>query len=107
MCRRSQKDLTKVSVSHWLPDALWFATILGVSDFDASPTENLMFVCTRRKLFALVLLCVAGSSGAATVTVTANANLTFTPSSVTINAGDSVKFVNSGGGFHNAIANDN
>jgi plastocyanin len=66
-----------------------------------------MFGCTRGKLLALVLLCVAGSSGAATVTVTANANLTFTPSTVTINAGDSVKFVNSGNGFHNAVSNDN
>jgi len=66
-----------------------------------------MFVCTRRKLFALVLLCVAGSSGAATVTVTANANFTFTPSAVTINDGDTVTFVNSGNGFHNAVSNDN
>lgn len=59
-------------------------------------------------LFAAALLHIPGAAvQATTFTVTANANLTFTPSTLTINAGDTVTFVNSGGGFHNVVANDN
>ena len=45
----------------------------------------------------LLLLMFAGSGWAANVTVTANANLTFTPRTVTISAGDTVTFTNAGG----------
>ena len=60
-----------------------------------------------RTTWLMVLLMFAGSGWAANVTVTANANLTFTPSTVTINAGDTVTFTNAGGGFHNVHADDN
>jgi plastocyanin len=63
-------------------------------------------------LVALLLLLGTAPCWATEYTVTAGINgagqpaLTFSPSTLTINAGDTVKFVN-GGGFHNVIADDN
>lgn len=57
------------------------------------------------------LLCFAGilvaASARATVyTVTANDNLTFTPATITIRAGDTIAFENAGG-VHNVHADNN
>lgn len=55
---------------------------------------------------SLVIAVICGSSSVATAgdhTVVANADLTFTPGSLTIAQGDTVTFVN-GGGCHNAMA---
>ena len=65
-----------------------------------------MLVRARLFLAASALLLGSSVASAANVTITANANATFTPSAVTINSGDTVTFVNSGGGFHNAVSND-
>ena len=51
------------------------------------------------------LLASAGPSRAATFEIDAKSTLTFAPSVVTINAGDSVTFKNTGG-FHNVVADD-
>jgi plastocyanin len=56
-----------------------------------------------RTLFGVVLLLCAGAATAANFIVTANNNLTFTPSSLTINKGDTVTFKNNGG-FHNVAS---
>ena len=66
-----------------------------------------MLVRIRVFLAASILLLLSGVTSAANVTITAKANATFSPASVTINAGDTVTFVNSGGGFHNAVSDDN
>jgi len=58
----------------------------------------------RNLLWGIVLMLALGGAHAANVTVTATSSLTFTPSTVTINAGDTVTFKN-GGGFHN-VASD-
>ena len=52
--------------------------------------------------FGILLLTSNGWGWAANHTITANPNLTFSPSSLTINAGDTVTFTNAGG-FHNAV----
>ena len=53
---------------------------------------------------AVVLgLLLSATASAANFVVTANPNLTFSPSSITINAGDTVTFRN-GGGFHNVVS---
>src|SRR5512135_2103322 len=58
-------------------------------------------------LFAAALLHLPGAAvQATTFTVTANSNLTFTPSTLTINTGDTVVFMNAGGN-HNVVADDN
>lgn len=58
-------------------------------------------------LFAAALFHLPGAAvQATTFTVTANANLTFTPSTLTINSGDTVTFKNTGGN-HNVVADDN
>ncbi|HSN00555.1 MAG TPA: plastocyanin/azurin family copper-binding protein [Rudaea sp.] len=58
-------------------------------------------------LFAAALLHMPGSAvQATTFTVTANGNLSFTPSTLTINSGDTVTFKNAGGN-HNVVADDN
>jgi plastocyanin len=58
-------------------------------------------------LFAAALLHLPGAAvQATTFTVTANSNLTFTPSTLTINTGDTVVFTNAGGN-HNVVADDN
>ncbi|MGH7490159.1 MAG: cupredoxin domain-containing protein [bacterium] len=57
--------------------------------------------------FAAALLHIPGAAvQATTFTVTANSNLTFTPSALTINTGDTVVFMNAGGN-HNVVAADN
>lgn len=56
-----------------------------------------------RALIALGLGCFSATSFAADQMVTANSNLTFTPAHITINAGDTVTFVNAGG-FHNVVS---
>ncbi len=61
------------------------------------------------KLVPVVLaaaLLVPWATRAATVTVTANPDLTFSPQTVTIQAGDTVLWTN-GGGTHNVQADDN
>jgi plastocyanin len=52
-----------------------------------------------------VLLGSIGTGWAADHVVTANPNLTFTPSSLTINAGDTITFKNAGG-FHNVVTSN-
>lgn len=59
------------------------------------------------KTLAGLLLITSGTARSANFTVTANANLTFTPSSLTIQVGDTVTWQNIGGGFHNVEADDN
>ncbi|MDR3388081.1 MAG: plastocyanin/azurin family copper-binding protein, partial [Rudaea sp.] len=56
--------------------------------------------------FAGLLFACTTAGWANNVTVTANANLTFTPATVTINVGDSVTFKNVGNVPHNVVAND-
>ena len=58
-----------------------------------------------RTTWLMVLLMFAGSGWAATHTVTAS-NFQFSPSNVTINAGDTVTFTNAGGS-HNVRSDDN
>lgn len=58
-----------------------------------------------RQLLVLLLLCVAGAAPAATVEVVVS-NFSFTPSTVTINTGDTVVFRNIAG-FHNVVADNN
>ncbi len=60
---------------------------------------------TLRKLVIAAALLPGANCLADDVTVTANGNFTFSPSTVTINAGDTVTFRN-GGGFHNVAADD-
>jgi plastocyanin len=59
----------------------------------------------RRLVFAVACVCAIVSLPAVAVdhTVTAMPNLTFSPASLTIDAGDTVTFVN-GGGFHNVVS---
>lgn len=59
------------------------------------------------KTLAGLLLIFSGSARSANFTVTANANLTFTPPSLTIQVGDTVTWQNVGNGFHNVVADDN
>jgi plastocyanin len=61
----------------------------------------------QRSLVRLGILLFAnvGTGWAADHVVTANPDLTFTPSSLTINAGDTITFKNAGG-FHNVVANN-
>lgn len=60
-----------------------------------------------QRIFAgLLLLAFSALGWGANVTISANANLTFTPKNVVINAGDSVTFKNVGGGFHNVVADN-
>ncbi|HXU29526.1 MAG TPA: Calx-beta domain-containing protein [Thermoanaerobaculia bacterium] len=54
-------------------------------------------------LFLGLLLGMPGWAGAETFTVRSLPNDTFVPSNVTIQVGDSVRFVNEGNGFHNVI----
>ncbi|MDA8019217.1 MAG: plastocyanin/azurin family copper-binding protein [Thermoanaerobaculia bacterium] len=54
---------------------------------------------------AVASLCLAASASAANHTVEARPNNTFSPSNLTIQAGDTVTFQNAGG-FHNVEAND-
>jgi plastocyanin len=65
-----------------------------------------MFVHTRSILLLIALLLVSSVVSAATfnVTVGGNANA-FSPSTLTIQAGDTVTWTNAGG-FHNVAAND-
>jgi plastocyanin len=66
--------------------------------------------CLIRPLISLILLAGVASAGhaATTVNVTVGANgaLSFSPKTVTINVGDSVKFTNAGGS-HNVKADNN
>jgi plastocyanin len=64
-----------------------------------------MAVLLRYSAVAAALLFGAPCM-AANVTVTANADMTFTPATVTINVGDTVTFKNVGGGYHNVAADD-
>jgi plastocyanin len=58
-------------------------------------------------LFAAALFHLPGTAvQATTFTVTATAGLKFTPATLTINAGDTVIWQNSGGGNHNVVADD-
>jgi len=61
----------------------------------------------QRSLVRLGILLFASTSTGWAVDhmVTANPNLTFTPSSLTIDAGDTVTFTNAGG-FHNAVVDN-
>ncbi|TLY52460.1 MAG: hypothetical protein E6K53_04305, partial [Gammaproteobacteria bacterium] len=58
----------------------------------------------RNLLLGIMLMFALVCAHAANVTVTATSSLTFTPATVTINAGDTVTFHN-GGGTHN-VASD-
>jgi len=58
----------------------------------------------RQALLGLLLLVSAGAAVAEDHIVTAKSNLTFSPSTLTINQGDTVTFKN-GGGFHNVRSN--
>lgn len=64
----------------------------------------------RRRAFAAALsapFAVFGSAAQATIyLVTANSDLTFTPATLTVHQGDSVRFTNTGG-LHNVHADDN
>src|ERR1700722_779405 len=64
-----------------------------------------MFTFSRYALVFLFLLSTSALAVDHMVTAGGSANV-FTPKSLTINAGDSVTFVN-GGGFHNVVADDN
>jgi plastocyanin len=66
-----------------------------------------MFARSRDFLIALTLLLVSDVCSAATfgITVGGNSGNVFTPSALTINAGDTVVFTNAGG-FHNAVINN-
>ena len=66
-----------------------------------------MFARSRNFLVAMMLLLGCGVCSAATVGITVGGNTgnVFTPSSLTINAGDTVIFTNAGG-FHNAVINN-
>lgn len=63
-------------------------------------------MCTKQILVGLSLLTCSSLGWSVTYTITANANLTFNPATLTINAGDTVTWQNVGGGFHNVVAND-
>ena len=61
-------------------------------------------VAERSALLPVVLaLLLSATASAANFVVTANPNLTFSPNSLTINAGDTVTFRN-GGGIHNVVS---
>ena len=64
-----------------------------------------MFTFYRNALFFLFLLSTSALAADHMVTAGGSANV-FNPRSLTINAGDTVTFVN-GGGFHNLVADDN
>ena len=64
-----------------------------------------MFMFSRYALIFLFLLSSAATAADHRVTAGGSANV-FNPRSLTINAGDTVTFVN-GGGFHNVLADDN
>ena len=64
-----------------------------------------MFMFSRYALVFLFLLSTSALAADHMVTAGGSANV-FTPRSLTINAGDTVTFVN-GGGFHNVVADDN
>ena len=59
-----------------------------------------------RSAASLILLAVCLPAAAATHTVNVGPGLSFTPSTLTIVAGDSVRFTNKGG-LHNVKADDN
>ena len=63
-----------------------------------------MTTLLRQAFTGLLLLACAGVAGAVDHIVTAKSNLTFSPSTLTINQGDTVTFKN-GGGFHNVRSN--
>ncbi len=63
-----------------------------------------MVISSRNVLVFLFLLSTSAFAADHTVTAGGSANV-FTPSKLTINAGDTVTFVN-GGGFHNVVASD-
>lgn len=63
-----------------------------------------MVISSRNVLVSLFLLSTSAFAADHTVTAGGSANV-FTPSKLTINAGDTVTFVN-GGGFHNVVASD-
>ena len=60
----------------------------------------------RRLPIILVLCSLAAPLGAATFTVEVGPGMNFSPATVTIAEGDTVRFVNRGG-LHNVKANDN
>lgn len=60
---------------------------------------------SMRPLAAAVALAITGPCLAADVTINANPNMSFSPSTVTIEVGDTVTFHNNGG-FHNVAADD-
>ncbi len=64
-----------------------------------------MFMFSRYALIFLFLLSTSAQAASHMVTAGGSANV-FNPKSLTINAGDTVTFVN-GGGFHNVVADDN
>ena len=57
------------------------------------------------RAIAATLAFATANAHATVYTVTANNDMTFTPASLTIYQGDSIKFVN-GGGLHNVHADD-
>jgi plastocyanin len=59
-----------------------------------------------RTLLCIAALCFAAPLVAATHTVNVGPGMSFTPATLTIAAGDTVKFTNRGG-LHNVKANDN
>ncbi len=60
----------------------------------------------HRLLIVITICSVAAPVGAATFTVEVGPGLIYTPATVTISEGDTVRFVNRGG-LHNVKANDN
>ena len=83
----------------------------SVADSDHLAEENDRIICRRaahrrigvRLSIAVLGLVFPAASFAANHTVTARSDLTFSPSSLTITAGDTVTFRN-GGGFHNVVS---
>src|SRR5688572_13858547 len=83
-------------------------TSAPTSGGDLPSNESGRTISSRRlrgvRWSAVVLgLLLSATASAANFVVTANPNLTFSPSSITINAGDTITFRN-GGGFHNAVS---
>ncbi|HEX4956418.1 MAG TPA: Calx-beta domain-containing protein [Thermoanaerobaculia bacterium] len=60
----------------------------------------------RPVLATALVLSLAGPVSAATIDVTVGPGLSFSPATVTIQVGDTVRWTNVGGGFHNVRADD-
>ena len=63
-------------------------------------------IVLRSLRVAPILATLAAPAGAANFDVNIGASLTFSPSTLAIQVGDSVTWHNNGGGFHNVVADD-